>query len=469
MLFKPITHEGYKLFHEGCIALSQVEANGIKIDTKYLAQAKAKCQRKIDRLQQKLFEDKIYKIWKHKFKSKTKLGSREQLGTILFNTMKYPCNKWTEPTDRYPKGRPVCDEAELQKMNISFVSRYLETERWKQSLNTFLKGIEREITNGFIHPFFNLNTAKSFRSSSDSPNSQNWPIRQPEIAKLIRSAFIPRSSNRIFGEFDFKGVEVSVAACYNEDPILIKYVSDDKTDMHRDMACQCFILPKKQITKDTRYVAKNRFVFPEFYGNWYKAVGRDIWEGITELKLCTVDGKPLKKHLKEKGIRRLGKCDPDMDALPNTFERHIHEVEKDFWERRFKVYNQWKKDWNEEYLENGYIDLLTGFRCSSMMDRKQCVNYPIQGSAFHCLLWSLIRIQKLLRKYNMKSLIIGQIHDSMLMDIVRRELKNVIEIVKQVTTVDLAKHWRWIIVPMKTEVELAPPGRSWYEKKEIMI
>lgn len=464
MILRPITHEGYNLFHEGCIALSQVEANGMCIDTEYLTRAKAECQNKISELQSSLTKDKIYKKWQRTYGPRTNIGSREQLGKILFDVMKLPCKKRTEKTKR-----PKCDDTVLRQMRLPFVVNYLEMERWKKALNTFLKGIERETINGFLHPFFNLNRARSFRSSSDSPDSQNWPVRRPEIAKLIRSAFIPRSSKRQIAEFDFKGIEVAVAACYNNDPTLIKYVSDNRTDMHRDMACQCFKLIKKEITKDIRYVAKNRFTFPEFYGNWYKAVAKDLWEAINELDLSTTSGVPLKKYLRQKGIKRLGKCDPKEDPHPNTFEYHIQEVEKDFWQRRFQVYNQWKMDWNDDYIEKGYFDTLTDFRCSSIMDRKQCINYPIQGSAFHCLLWSLIRIQKLLRKYNMRSLIIGQIHDSMIMDVVEREIESVFDIVRQVTMVDLANHWRWIIVPMKIEAEVSPPGKSWYEKKEVII
>ena len=463
MKIQPITHAGYDLFHKGCIALSQVEANGMCIDTEYLARAKKKCKNKIQTLRDKLTKDIIYKKWKRIYGHKTNLASRQQLGNMLFKIEKLQCEEYTKT------GRPVCNDYTLRQIDIPFVQNYLAIEKWKKALNTFLKGIEREVVDGYIHPFFNLNIATSLRSSSDSPNSQSWPVRNPEIAKIIRSAFIPRSAQRQIAEFDFKGIEVAIAACYNKDPSLVKYVSDSRTDMHRDMACECFLLRKKQVTKDIRYISKNRFTFPEFYGNWYKPVAKDLWRGISELNLATTDGLKLKKHLRKKGIKKLGDCDPEEDAVKGTFEYLIKQVEKDFWKNRFRVYNQWKYDWNAAYLSQGYIDMLTGFRCSALMDRKQCVNYPIQGSAFHCLLWCLIRIQNLLRKYNMKSLIIGQIHDSMIMDILKREKKDVFDIVRQVTMVDLANHWRWIIVPMKIEAELAPLGYSWYEKKEVEI
>lgn len=482
--FEPITHEGYKLFHEGAQALSQVEAAGIKVDMAYLSRAKKECSQKISQLKTDLLDDSIYARWRKRFGTDANLGSRDQLGKVLFEDFKHECKVKT------PSGRPSTDDEALRGLGMPFVDKYLEMGRWQKALSTYLRGIEREITDGYLHPFFNLHTTATGRSSSDSPNFQNIPIRRPEIAQLIRSMFIPRGNDRCIMEFDFKGIEVGISACYNRDPVLIKYVSDETKDMHRDMAMQCYILNKKQMTpvegdkdsakrvKNVRYSAKNGFVFPEFYGNWYVAVARDMWRMISELKLGLADGTLMLKHLKKHGITKLGDIEDHMEALEvyrnasapkGTFIRHIQDVEKDFWGNRFKVYSQWKRDWIDAYNKRGYFDTLTGFRCSAVMDRKQAVNFPVQGSAFHCLLWSLTRVQKLLRKYKMKSLIIGQIHDSMIMDVVMKEQKDVMGIVRQVTMVDLAKHWKWIIVPMRIECEAAPAGKSWYEKKEVQI
>jgi DNA polymerase I-like protein with 3'-5' exonuclease and polymerase domains len=104
-----------------------------------------------------------------------------------------------------------------------------------------------------------------------------------------------------------------------------------------------------------------------------------------------------------------------------------------------------------------------------VMDRKQVSNYPAQGSAFHCLLWCLIQIQKTIKKHHMKSVIIGQIHDSVLADVARGELRDYMEIAHEIMSVKLKKHWKWIIVPMEAECEVAPPGESWYKKAEVKI
>jgi len=457
---RPITNKGYKLLHDGCIALSQVETNGMRIDTKYLNHAITQTKHKIEKITNRMKHDKIFKIWRREFGLRTNMGSREQLGRILFSIMEYPCPTYTKT------GRPKTDETSLDTVDLDFVRDFLKLEKLKKAKSTYLEGILRETTDGYLHPFFNLNMARTFRSSSDHPNFQNIPIRDPKIAKLVRKAFIARKNHRIV-EADYSGAEICNAACYHRDPRMVSYIKDKRKDLHRDMAGQCFNLPKREVTKDIRYCGKNMFVFPQFYGDYYINNAKSLWKAIGQMNLKRKDGYDLYNHLNENCIYELGKCDPKEVPEEGTFEKHLQEVEYDFWNRRFRIYGQWKKDWYYAYLKKGYFDTLTGFRIEGFYGRNEVINYPVQGSAFHWLLWSLIRIQKLLKKYKMKTLIVGQIHDSIVSDVHRRELKNYLEIVKQVMTVDIRKHWKWIIVPLSIEIEVSPIGKSWYEKKKF--
>jgi DNA polymerase-1 len=155
------------------------------------------------------------------------------------------------------------------------------------------------------------------------------------------------------------------------------------------------------------------------------------------------------------------------------FENHVREVEEHFWGKRFSGYAAWKNHWFEAYLKRGYFDTLTGFRCSSgktgLMAKNDAVNYPIQGSAFHCLLKSLIKLDEDIRRRNMKSIIIGQIHDSILFDVEPSELDFLLKLCKTVTTLWLPKVWPWIIVPLEIEAEVAPVGGSWHDKEKVKL
>ncbi len=459
---KPVTDSAYKLLHDGSLALAQVEANGIRMDVDYLHRTIARTSKKIEGLNGKMKDHEVYRLWKKHYGSRTNMGSRQQLGKVLFDIMDYECPSLTTT------GRYQTNEAVLVILNLDFTNQLLKVEKLKKARSTYLRGILKHVVDGYLHPSFNLNTVQTHRSSSSDPNFQNIPIRDPKIAKLIRRAFLARIGHRIV-EVDYGGVEICCAACYHLDPRMISYIKNKKKDLHRDMAMQIYKLEKKQMNKEIRYCGKNMFVFPQFYGDWYLSCAQHLWEAATTMHLKTADGVGLLKHLKSKGIRKLGRCDPKLPPASGTFEKHLKEVEDDFWNNRFQVYGQWKKDWWESYENKGYFDMLTGFRIEGRLNRKECINYPVQGAAFHWLLWSLIRIQKLLNKYKMKSLIVGQIHDSIVGDVHRKEKRNYLEICKQVMTVDVRKHWPWIIVPLTIEAEVAPVGGNWFEKKEVKI
>jgi hypothetical protein len=199
------------------------------------------------------------------------------------------------------------------------------------------------------------------------------------------------------------------------------------------------------------------WVFAEFYGSYYVDCGTNLWETcINNLNLKTVSGVTLQQHLVDKGITTL-----------NQFLEHCKEVERIFWKERFKVYDKWKWDINEEYRRNGFIQSKMGFVFGGIMNRKQVSNYPIQGSAFHLLLWSLIQIEDIAIKERWKSNLIAQIHDEGIMDAVPEEIPHIIATAKHVTEVLMPKEFPWINVPFGLDISVSPINGSWYDKKEM--
>lgn len=462
MRIDAVRQEGYQLLHEGLRELSMIEANGIRIDVPRLRKTKRKLVGRIKRLREELQEDEVWEQWRKRYGFKSNLGSRAQFATILFDQMGFV------PANTTDGGRAKMNEESLQDVDHPFVRKWLRMQKYDKTLGTFLKGIESEIVGDRLHPAFNLHIARSYRSSSDSPNFQNFPVRDNEIARIIRSLFIA-SNDHALSENDFQGIEVSMSACYHKDPNFISYITTPGKDMHRDMAAQLYCLKPEQVSKDARYGAKNKFVFPQFYGDYYISCTRSLWEWMEKGKLLGPDGDELGKHLARHGIMKRGECDPSKKPEHDSFEKHVKEVEDDFWNNRFRRYGEWRKRWYAQYVERGYFDMKTGFRVHGTVDRKQCTNYPIQGSAFHCLLWTLIQVNRKLRKYKMKSMLVGQIHDSLIGDISIDELRDYLEIVEGVVSDDLRKHYPWINVPMMIKYELALPGSSWHDKQEILF
>lgn len=471
----PYTEEAYTLLHEGAIALAQVEANGIRIDTKYLDATIEKIKSRIVRFKKRLQKTEVAKTWRKEYGKTINFNSGEQLGHILFDIMGHDCPAYT------PRGKYKTDETTLASVDDPFIKELLRIKKFQKLLTTNLIGLHREVVNGFLHSFFNLHLVKTFRSSSDSINFQNIPVRDPIFAKLIRQAFIPRPGRRIV-ELDYSGIEVCVSACLHKDPRMQEYLEDKTKDMHRDMAMECYILSLKQLTpsnknnqdevtraKNIRYCGKNCFIFPQFYGDWYIKCAKALWDAIVTMNLHRRDGVSLQDHLRSKGIMELGSLDPSEDTRPGTFVHHIQKVERNFWTKRFAVYDQWRRDWVAKYKTRGWMKTVTGFICQGPLTRNEIMNYPVQGPAFHCLLWALIRLQKKLKKARMKSLIVGQIHDSAIGDVPDDELQDYLGMAYEVMVDDLKNAWSWITVPIEVEAEVTPIDGNWYQKKEIEI
>lgn len=351
-----------------------------------------------------------------------------------------------------PEDQTTVNEKSLSGIKCSFLDLYMPYKKLAKLHGTYLQGIQREVDpNGILHAFFSLLTAVTFRSNSSNPNFQNIPIRNPKIGRIIRQLFIPRNG-RALCEIDISGAEVRIAATYNHDPRLIDYILDPTKDMHRDMASECFKADVDQVSKQMRYAGKNMFVFPEFYGSWFKECAANLWEYSRNRSIQLTDGTPVRDHLKNNGLR-----------TSDRFEEHIKEVERAFWEDRFAVYTEWKDKWWSDYLKRGWFETLTGFVCKGVMKRNDAINYPIQGTAFQCLLWALTKVRKILKRRKMKTLLIGQIHDSLLADVPFEEMDEYVSIVRTTITKSLQVHWPWIVVPLQVDVEAS--DRNWFEKK----
>lgn len=461
---KPASPEAYSLLMDGAIALAEVESNGMRVDLDYVDRATVRTQKRIDRIaNDELMGTEVVKKGKRMFGASFKLSSDLQLSRVLFGKMGYKAGGVTLG------GRESMNEESLEGIDDPFIEPYLRYKRLSKVANTFLKSVRREVVDGYAHCFFNLHTTVSYRSSSEAFNFQNLPMRDEESMTIVRQAFVPRPGRRIV-EFDFSGMEVRVAACYHKDPTMIQYITDPSKDMHRDMAQEIYKLPAAEVTKGTRNAAKGPFVFAQFYGSHYADCARSLWKWVDRQRLTLVNGKPLRQHLIENRLTELGDLEGRDGPAKGTFGAHVREITRAFWEERFPVYDQWKKDWYAAYQKRGYLRTLTGFVCQGYMRRNQVINLPVQGSAFHLLLWSLIRlIRDEMPKRRMKSLIVGQIHDSIVADVVESELDEFLSLCRRVTTKKVRAYAPWLAVPMATEVEVSPPGESWAAKKKYEV
>lgn len=464
MLAEPATPRAVNLLRDGCIALARMEAAGIRVDVPYLDKAITDLDQRIRTMESALKKDEVWKVWHRRFGASSNIDSTQQLTDVIFGVLKFTPTAVTYKTNR-AKG----DEQAFRDVDLPFIRDYFQVKKLKNARGTFLEGIRREVVDGYVHPFFNLHLVETFRSSGDSPNVMNQPNRMKEIAEIIRRSYVPRPGN-CFAEIDFSSMEFKGASAFWADAEMVRYASDPKADVHRDKAAVLFKCKPEEVSKEMRHLAKNLFVFPILYGSWWKKCAPNIWDslkrsrGKATIRLKDGDpGMPTLKHLKRQGIVDLGITD-SYDPRSDSFALVVKKAEEEF-NKNFPGFGEGKERWWAEYQSKGWFRIPTGFVISGVYSRNFLMNAPIQGSCFHLLLWSLIELDKWLRKHKMKCKIVAEIHDCLLLDCPPDELQDVLTAAKWIMTEGVRKAWDWVIVPLQIEVDITGENESWFSKK----
>jgi DNA polymerase I-like protein with 3'-5' exonuclease and polymerase domains len=438
--------KGFQLFMDGAYELSKVSMNGIYMNIEQMEQTRREAQKKQNQILRAIYSDPV--CVKLGIKD---LNKRSELG-VLCRHLGFDLDK--------------LDKENLRSAGHPLLESLLEYRKWFKVTNTYLNQFQNEIDqNGQIHPFFELNKVVTFRSSSSNPNFQNIPKRDKEVMKMIRSIIMPSPGNCIM-EFDYKAVEVAMSCCYHKDPNMINYVSDPKTDMHRDVAATICCKDPKDISKVERQIGKNGFVFPQFYGASWESCEENIWAMLSEDSPATIDHLLLQGISKtEMSAMRIMKHNREMEL--STWQAHIVKVQQHFWEVRFPYYSSWKREMFEDFKKSRVIKLHSGFECRGYAGFTEATNRPIQGSAFHALLFTLTKSAPIIAGLSGRSRIIGQIHDSIVGDIHPDEIPQVIDIVNNYGTKLIRKKWDWINVPLTIEVEKGEVDQSWTTLKGV--
>lgn len=470
-MLQPATEEAMWLLMKGSLAMARMEEVGLRVDEKYLAEIIRSSRERYSGLERELRSSPEYRVWTRKFGNKTSLGSPRQLGTVVFDCLGHKRNPLV--VDRKDPNRQINGLPAFEHLDIPFVSKWFAWKTLEKAISTNLVGLQKEVVDGYVHPFQDLYTAESYRGSCSRPNLHSAPIRNKDISEMVRTAIIPFSVDYVFVESDYSAQEVRVNQCYSGDPKLRDYILGGG-DMHRDMSLDLFLLSEEEAgpykaKSDPgampRYVAKNQMVFPQFYGSVYVQCAPHLWDSIGRYNLRRADGVSLYKHLKERGITELGLCDYDQEPKEGTFEWVVARAERKMWDETFRVHNQWKKDRWAQYQRDGGVNTLTGFRMYGVFRRNQILADPTQGSAFHCLLWALIWIQNEMLRRKWKSRIVLQTHDSLLSCVHRSEIGDYVALVQEYAVRKVMKHWSWITVPLQVEYEIAED--NWFAKRSL--
>lgn len=456
----PDMEKARRFFMDGLHSLCDMQENGIPLNRTYYDSQDELLGNNIITMTEKLYTFPEALLFKKTRGRDINFGSNTDLSDLFFKVLNL------SPTKTTSGGNASVDASVLAELDTPIAKEITKIAKLKKIKGTYLGQFRREIEeDNKLHPFFDLHTVQTFRGSSNSPNFQNIPVRDADAMNITRGGVIPTKGNMLI-DWDYGSMEVRIIACYTEDPVLMKYIQDPTTDMHRDQAMDWFCISKelwdatdKKHAKNIRFEAKGGMVFALFYGSYFKSIARSMFP---KLKNMPIGDSNLFEHLRSTGIIN------SLSTAQSDFENHTKRVEQRFW-NKYKGVKNWQEKTMRSYLEKGYIEQFFGFRNKGWLTRNDICNYPIQGTAFHCLVWSIHRLIQRMKDAGMDSQLIAQIHDCCLADIVPTEKDAWCKLSFDIATKEIRDIHKWIIVPLDIEFEGSEIDEPWSMKKTFHI
>mgnify|MGYP004555873985 FL=1 len=415
--YKEIETQGYVSLYENIdlpltYVLIDMEYAGVNIDIEFLNKMKEEVYSKAKKI-----EEDIYTLAGNK---DFNIMSPKQLGKVLFEDLSIPYPKRIKSDKNYSTSVDI-----LNKLtDYEIINKILEYRTLTKLYSNYIVGIIDYIKeDGKIHTIFTQTLTRTGRLSSTSPNLQNIPVRE-EYGRLIRKAFIPSKDSVIISS-DYSQIELRVFAHMSKAQNLIEAFNNDM-DIHTKTAMDIYHIPKEQVTKNERRNAK--------------AVNFGIIYGISSFGLSEDLGINVKEA--KSFIDNYLETFPGIKSYMNNLIAKAHEngYVKTMFGRKRVI---------DEIKSANYMVKTSGERMA--------LNTPIQGTSADILKIAMIEIHKELKKRNLKTKMIIQVHDELLFDCPKEEQKEVEKLIK-----DKMENAYKLLVPLKVDIE---SGANWYEAK----
>jgi len=391
--------------------LSDMQWNGMYVDKEELEQFGKELTSKLETITKI-----IYEMAGEEFN----INSTKQLGEILFEKMKLPVIKKTKSgysTD--------VDVLEKLKKEDPIIEQILEYRQLMKLNSTYVEGLKPyiNIKTNRIHSFFHQTITATGRISSTEPNLQNIPTRF-ELGKRVRKVFKPEKG-KVYLDADYSQIELRVLASISGDEHMIEAFKEGK-DIHKQAASKVFKTPIEEVTKEQRSNAK--------------AVNFGIVYGISDFGLgeqLGIGRKKAKQYIEEyleqyAGIKQF------MENITEQAKEQGY-VETLFHRRRYIP----------ELKSNNYMVRQFGARAA--------MNTPIQGTAADIMKIAMIKVYNEIKSRKLKSKIILQVHDEMMVETPIEEKEEMINIMKK-----CMESATKLEVPLIAEISDA---ENWYECK----
>ena len=393
--------------------LAQMESNGVSIDKKYLDELTNEFNTKTSTIASRIFE-----LAGEEFN----INSPKQVGNILFDKMQLKSKKKRGKAKNSTSAEvltALADEYEIAKLILDYRKYAKLKSTYTEALPALVSPID-----GRIHTSYNQTVTTTGRLSSSNPNLQNIPIRTEEGNK-IRQAFVPSDrANYLIMSADYSQIELRLLAHVSEDEHLIEAFNSG-IDVHTLTASKVFEVPIEEVTKEMRYKAKAV--------NFGIVYGQSKYGLAKALKITPAEAE----NFINKYFETYPKINEYMSKMVELVEKQGY-VETIFGRRRYLD--------NEINSPNAMIREFA---------KRAAINHPMQGSASDLIKLAMIDFSKRLKDNNLKSKLIIQVHDELVIETAKDELEQVKSLVLE--SMELEQPLR---VPLLIDVNV---GESWKE------
>ena len=364
-------------------------------------------------------EGKIYEIAKTPFN----INSPRQVGEVLFDKMGLKSKK-KRGKSTYSTKAAVLEELAQEHEIARLILDYRRYAKLKSTYTEALPAlIERK--DNRIHTTYNQTVTATGRLSSSNPNLQNIPARTEEGNK-IRNAFVPKDrENSLILSADYSQIELRLLAHITEDKHLMEAFKTG-VDVHTLTASKVFEVPIEEVTKEMRYKSK-AVNFGIIYGQSKYGLAKAV--GISNAGAGEFSDKYFATYPRVKAY---------MEGIVRKVEKQGY-VETIFGRKR--------------YLET---ELSSSNAMIREFAKRAAINQPMQGTAADLMKIAMIDFAKKLKEHNLKSKMIMQVHDELVVEVLKSELDEVKVLVKEAMELNQP-----LSVPLVVDINV---GETWKEQ-----
>lgn len=394
--------------------LAEMEFNGVSLDTHYLKTLSVNLDERL-----KIVEQDIYAMAGVTFN----LNSPKQVGEVLFERLQIPARGKTPTKSGYTTNAKVIESLAPDYPIVQKLLDYRQLFKLKSTYIDTLPALISPVDNR-LHTSYNQTVAATGRLSSSNPNLQNIPIRS-DLGRSIRQAFVPADrTNAFILSADYSQIELRLLAHFSEDPSFL-HAFQSGEDIHKATAALIFDVPLDQVAKDMRYRAK-AVNFGIIYGQ--TAFGLSNALKIPPKEAADFIAKYFTRYPKVRSYIDVSKTQLHQTATAKTIGGRV----RDF----------------SEGLNNSVRNIRE-------FTERAAFNMPLQGSAADIVKAAMIRLYRALKREKLRSKLILQVHDEVVLEVLHEERDRVCELVNWAMTLDQP-----LKVPLDIDISEGP---TWME------